>query len=97
MRSSRHRIVVAHDLRHRRISLLRTHGMTWAQIGERVGSRNIAVLAQTYTHVLLDDARKVDYETLLRSRESTRRSVTRSTRRDRMVRTSVRTSTTEES
>lgn len=40
--------------------------MSWAQIGERVGSRNLAVLAQTYTHVLMDD-REVDYEALLRT------------------------------
>jgi len=49
------------------------------------------VLAQTYTHVLLDD-REVDYETLLRSR-----SVSGSAGRERVVRTSVRTSTTRKS
>ena len=41
-----------HDLRHRRISLLHLSGVPWARIGERVGQRNLAVTANTYTHVL---------------------------------------------
>jgi integrase len=42
-----------HDLRHRRISLLHLRGVPWARIGEFVGQRNLAVTANTYTHVLL--------------------------------------------
>jgi integrase len=44
-----------HDLRHRRISLLHLRGVPWARIGEQVGQRNLAVTANTYTHVLLDE------------------------------------------
>ena len=46
-----------HDLRHRRISLLHVQGMPWARIGEFVGQRNLSVTANTYTHVLVDEAR----------------------------------------
>jgi integrase len=53
-----------HDLRHRRISLLHLRGVPWARIGEQVGQRNLAVTANTYTHVLLDEA-ELDYGTLL--------------------------------
>jgi integrase len=53
-----------HDLRHRRISLLHAQGWSWAQIGEFVGQRNLAVTANTYTHVLLDET-ELDYEKLL--------------------------------
>ena len=45
-----------HDLRHRRISLLHLGGVPWARIGEHVGQRNLAVTANTYTHVLVDDS-----------------------------------------
>jgi integrase len=55
-----------HDLRHRRISLLHLRGMPWARIGEFVGQRNLAVTANTYTHVLLDEA-ELDYAELLRT------------------------------
>jgi integrase len=48
-----------HDLRHRRISLLHLRGMPWARIGEFVGQRNLAT-ANTYTHVLVDEA-ELDY------------------------------------
>ncbi len=44
-----------HDLRHRRISLWHRQGETWALIGARVGQRSLAITADTYTHVLLDD------------------------------------------
>jgi integrase len=44
-----------HDLRHRRISLLHLSGTPWARIGEHVGQRNLAVTANTYTHVLADE------------------------------------------
>ena len=54
-----------HDLRHRRISLLHLGGVPWARIGEHVGQRNLAVTANTYTHVLVDEA-ELDYAGLLR-------------------------------
>ena len=53
-----------HDLRHRRISLLHLGGVPWARIGEHVGQRNLAVTANTYTHVLVDEA-ELDYASLL--------------------------------
>lgn len=53
-----------HDLRHRRISLLHLAGEPWAWIGEQVGQRNIAVTANTYSHVLADEA-ELDYGTLI--------------------------------
>jgi integrase len=53
-----------HDLRHRRISLLHLRGVPWARIGEQVGQRNLAVTANTYTHVLTDE-RELDYPALL--------------------------------
>lgn len=49
-----------HDLRHRRISLLHLSGVPWARIGEHVGQRNLAVTANTYTHVLPDET-ELDY------------------------------------
>jgi integrase len=54
-----------HDLRHRRISLLHARGWSWARIGQLVGQRNLAVTANTYTHVLVDET-ELDYEELLR-------------------------------
>jgi integrase len=48
-----------HDLRHRRISLLHLGGVPWARIGEHVGQRNLAVTANTYTHVLADETELV--------------------------------------
>jgi integrase/recombinase XerC len=53
-----------HDLRHRRISLLHLGGVPWARIGEHVGQRNLAVTANTYSHVLTDEA-ELDYERML--------------------------------
>jgi integrase len=53
-----------HDLRHRRISLLHLRGMPWARIGELVGQRDLTVTANTYTHVLVDEA-ELDYARLL--------------------------------
>jgi integrase len=44
-----------HDLRHRRISLEHLRGQPWARVGELVGQRNLAVTANTYTHVLVDE------------------------------------------
>ena len=52
------------DLRHRRISLLHLSGVPWARIGEHVGQRNLAVTANTYTHVLVDE-NEIDYTVLL--------------------------------
>jgi hypothetical protein len=49
-----------HDLRHRRVSLLHLRGVPWARIGEWVGQRNLAVTADTYTHVLTDET-ELDY------------------------------------
>jgi hypothetical protein len=42
-------------------SLLR--GVPWARIGEFVGQRNLAVTANTYSHVLVDEA-EVEYAAL---------------------------------
>jgi integrase len=53
-----------HDLRHRRISLLHLGGVPWARIGEHMGQRNLAVTANTYTHVLVDET-EIDYAELL--------------------------------
>jgi integrase len=53
-----------HDLRHRRISLLHLSGVPWARIGEHVGQRNLAVTANTYSHVLADEV-ELDYTSLL--------------------------------
>jgi integrase len=58
-----------HDLRHRRISLLHLAGIPWARIGEHVGQRNLAVTANTYTHVLADEAELEYAELLGRRRE----------------------------
>jgi integrase len=56
-----------HDLRHRRISLLHLAGVPWARIGEHVGQRNLAVIANTYSHVLPDES-ELDYAARLTSR-----------------------------
>ena len=52
-----------HDLRHRRIACCTCAAMPWARIGEFVGQRNLAVTANTYTHVLVDEA-ELDYAAL---------------------------------
>jgi integrase len=49
-----------HDLRHRRISPRHLAGDPWARIGEDVGQRDLAVTANTYTHVLTDET-EIDY------------------------------------
>ena len=54
-----------HDLRHRRISLMHLAGVPWARIGEQVGQRDLAVTANTYSHVLADET-EIDYEEVLR-------------------------------
>jgi integrase len=53
-----------HDLRHRRISLLHLGGVPWARIGEHVGQRDLAVTANTYSHVLADE-RELDYAEMM--------------------------------
>jgi integrase len=53
-----------HDLRHRRVSLLRAQGLTWARIGEVVGHTVLMTTARMYTHVLSDE-QELDYEELL--------------------------------
>jgi hypothetical protein len=45
-------------------SLLHLAGVPWARIGEHVGQRDLAVTANTYTHVLLDEA-ELEYRKLL--------------------------------
>lgn len=54
-----------HDLRHRRISLLHLAGVPWVRIGEHVGQRNLAVTANVYSHIMLDES-ELDYEGMLR-------------------------------
>lgn len=54
-----------HDLRHRRISLLHLRGVPWARIAEFVGQRDLTVTANTYSHVMLDEA-ELDYAEMLR-------------------------------
>jgi len=43
-----------HPLRHRRISLLHRQGVSWAEIGDRVGQRSRIVTADRYSHALID-------------------------------------------
>ncbi len=43
-----------HALRHRRISLLHWQGVSWADIGDRVGQRSKVVTADRYSHALVD-------------------------------------------
>lgn len=60
-----------HELRHRRISLLHRQGVSWAEIGARVGQRNLSVTADRYTHAMLDYG-EVDRAKLLgRARRAT--------------------------
>ena len=39
-------------------------GVPWARIGEQVGQRDIAVTANTYSHVLTDET-ELDYLTIV--------------------------------
>ena len=55
------------DRRHHRISLLHLGDTPWARIGEHVGQRNLAITANTYTHVRSDET-EVDYGVLIRAR-----------------------------
>ena len=52
------------DVRHRRISLLHLRGVPWATIGAQVGQSNLAVTANTYSHVLTDES-ELEYANLL--------------------------------
>lgn len=53
-----------HAVRHRRVSMMHLAGVPWARIGEHVGQRNLAVTANTYSHVLPDE-RELDYAVML--------------------------------
>jgi hypothetical protein len=53
-------------LKHRRISLLHRQGRTWAEIRALTGNQSLKVMADTYTHLLVD-GREVDYAALLAS------------------------------
>lgn len=53
-----------HALRHRRISLLHRQGVSWAEIGDRVGQRSRLVTADRYSHALVD-YRELDRRKLL--------------------------------
>lgn len=53
-----------HALRHRRVSLLHRKGVSWAEIGARMGQRSKLVTADTYTHAIID-SREVDRAGLL--------------------------------
>lgn len=64
-----------HDLRHRRISLMHVQGVSWAEIGAKVGQRNIAITANRYTHVMVD-YREVDRQNLLERVRAVSSSVT---------------------
>jgi integrase len=44
-----------HDLRHPQNLALAPWRVPWARIGEHIGKRNLAVTANTYTHVLSDE------------------------------------------
>jgi integrase len=54
-----------HGLRHRRISLLHHDGVSWAEIGARVGQRNLSVTADRYTRAMMDYG-EIDHSKLLR-------------------------------
>jgi integrase len=54
-----------HDLRHRRISLWHRQGVSWAQIGEWAGQRDLATTANRYTHVVV--GREIDHAAFVRS------------------------------
>jgi hypothetical protein len=46
--------------------LLHRQGRSWAEIARFVGQRKLSLTADTYTHVLVDDA-ELDYASLLAS------------------------------
>jgi integrase len=53
-----------HSLRHRRISLLHLQNVPWPAICERVGQRSRVVMADRYSHALVDE-REVDRAKML--------------------------------
>jgi integrase len=53
-----------HALRDRRVSLLHKRGLSWAEIGDRVGQRSRIVTADRYTFVL-GDYREIDRVSIL--------------------------------
>jgi hypothetical protein len=53
-------------VRLRKATLLQLAGVPWPRVGEQVGQRSLAVTANTYSHVMLDQA-EVDYAQLLRA------------------------------
>jgi integrase len=53
-----------HGLRHRRISLMHRNGVSWADIGARMGQRSKLVTADTYSHAIID-GREIDRQKLL--------------------------------
>jgi integrase len=57
-------LVSPHDLGHRRVSVWHRAGISWAEIGRWVGQRDLAVTANTYTHVLVDDT-EIDVASVL--------------------------------
>jgi hypothetical protein len=64
-----------HALRRTRLPMVRStgraervpdlQGVPWARIAEFVGQRDLTVTANTYTHLLIDEA-EFDYEGMLR-------------------------------
>ena len=44
--------------------MLSAQGMDWAKIADLVGNRSPKLLADTYTHVLMDE-RELNYESLI--------------------------------
>ena len=56
-----------HDLKHRRVSLLHAQGKSWAEIAELVGNQSAKLLADRYTHVLMDE-RELDYASIIAAR-----------------------------
>jgi integrase len=57
-----------HDLRHRRISLWHRDGVSWAQIGDWAGQRDLATTANVYSHVVL--GREIDRDAYMPERIS---------------------------
>ena len=51
-------------------NVIRMQGSSWAQISELVGNASAKVLADTYTHVLMDE-REVDYASVIGERLGT--------------------------
>lgn len=54
---------------------MHVQGVSWAEIGAKVGQRNIAITANRYTHVMVD-YREVDRQNLLERVRAVSSSVT---------------------